>query len=80
MNFSLVHDVPLTKNEPVKYSLCSSKMDENCVQKYSKEFFAQQGTLEYEISVPSGINVPPGKFIKINKHTPWKIESYSLNI
>ena len=37
-------------------------------------------TLEYEISVPSGINVSPGINIKNNKHTPWKIEAYCSNI
>ena len=28
-------------------------------------------TLKYEIMVPSGINVPPGKFGKNNNRTPW---------
>ena len=36
------------------------------------------GTLEYELSVPSGINVPPGKFIKINKHAP--LENWILQL
>ena len=29
-----------------------------------------QLTLEYGINIPSGINVPPSTFFKINKHTP----------
>ena len=37
---------------------------------------AKLTTLEYEINVPSGINIPPGRFIKNNKHTPYKIEPY----
>ena len=28
-------------------------------------------TLEYGVMVPSEINVPPGKFVKNNKRTPW---------
>ena len=35
-------------------------------------------TLKYGIMVPSGINVPPGKFGKNNKHTPWKTQTYGM--
>ena len=44
----------------------------------SKHAILNVCTLQYGIMVPSGINVPPGKFGKKNnrtpwnKHTPWK--------
>ena len=30
-------------------------------------------TLDYEISMPAGINMPGGTFSKINKRASWKI-------
>ena len=45
---------------------------------------AQKGkkecTLECGKNVPSGINIPPGPFGKMNKCTPWKIEDFGLKI
>ena len=32
--------------------------------------FDATSTLEYRINIPSGINVPPSPFLKIDKHTP----------
>ena len=32
----------------------------------------KNGTLDYEISVPSGINMPVGTFGKISKCASWK--------
>ena len=31
------------------------------------------GTLEYDINVPAGINMPAGKFCKKNKCACWKV-------
>ena len=44
------------------------------VPKYTYEIdsLSDMSTLQYGIMVPSGINVPLGKFGKNNKRTPWK--------
>ena len=35
-----------------------------------------QSTLDYGISMPTGINMPGGTFDKINKRASWKITLY----
>ena len=38
---------------------------------YVSDLIIQLTCLKYGIMVPSGINVPPGKFGKNNNRTPW---------
>ena len=47
----------------------------SAVQSRSNMYSNLLSTLKYRINMPYGINVPPDIFVKINKHTPWKIES-----
>ena len=43
----------------------------SAIAKESTKIWDKKYTLKYGIMVPSGINVPPGKFGKNNNSTPW---------